>query len=128
MKVKQIFRYVELDNTITVGTYLSFWQKLKLLFTIKGRITFAYKPLTYFELTEAILNGYEDLCITYLKQGETVPGRIEKLTIDMASGRYTKSLGRALDEVKNLGGRYELFLELRPRQMVGYLFLKEILH
>jgi hypothetical protein len=128
MKIKQIFKYVELDNTIMVGTYLSLWQRLKLLFSRRGRIELIYRPMTYFELTEAILNGYDDMRITYLKPNEKVSGRIERLTVDMASGRYTRSLERALDEVKKLGGSYELFLELKPKQMVGYLYLKEQLH
>jgi hypothetical protein len=128
MKIKQIFKYVELDNTIIVGTYLTFWQRLRLLFTRRGRIEIAYRPMTYFELTEAILVGFEDMRITYLKPDERVSGRTEKLTIDMASGRYTRSLERALEEVKKLGGSYELLLELRPKQMVGYLYLKEQLH
>ncbi len=127
MKIKHIFKYAELDNTITIGTYLSFWQRLVLLFSRNGRLTLSYRPLTYFELTEAILIGYEDFRITYLKPDEPVSGRTERLTLDMASGRYTRSLERALEEVKRLGGSYELFLDLRPKQMVGYLILRELL-
>lgn len=106
MKIKQSFRYAESDNTISIVAYLTLWQRIKLLFIGHGKFKLCYRPLTYFGLT----------------------GRIERLTIDMASGRYTRSLERALEEIRRLGGNFELFLELRPKQKVGYLYLKEQLH